>query len=46
VTGTHTAEAPPLLDAMLELLGSRIVFLIDWNKARKARCRSFRPGHP
>jgi hypothetical protein len=36
VTGTHTAEVQPSLDAMLELLGSRIVFLIDWNKARKA----------
>jgi hypothetical protein len=36
VTGTHTAESRPSLDAMLEFLGSRIVFLIDWNKARKA----------
>jgi uncharacterized protein Yka (UPF0111/DUF47 family) len=36
VTGTHAAEAQPPLDAMLEFLGSRIVFLIDWNKARKA----------
>ncbi len=36
VTGTHTAEAQPSLDTMLEFLGSRIVFLIDWNKARKA----------
>jgi len=36
VTGTHIAEAQPALDAVLEFLGSRIVFLIDWNKARKA----------
>jgi len=36
VTGTHKAESQPALDAMLEFLGSRIVFLIDWNKARKA----------
>jgi len=36
VTGTHTAEVESELDAMLEFLGSRIVFLIDWNKARKA----------
>ena len=36
VTGTHIAEAQPALDAMLEFLGSRIVYLIDWNKARKA----------
>jgi hypothetical protein len=36
VTGTCQAETQPALDAMLEFLGSRIVFLIDWNKARKA----------
>ncbi len=36
VTGSHIAEAQPALDPLLEFLGSRIVFLIDWNKARKA----------
>jgi hypothetical protein len=36
VTGTHIAETQPALDAILEFLGSRVVYLIDWNKARKA----------
>jgi hypothetical protein len=36
VTGRHQAKDAPGLDAFLEHLGSRIVFLIDWNKARKA----------
>lgn len=29
------AQSPEKLDAFLEFLGSRLVFLIDWNKARK-----------
>ncbi|HXZ01525.1 MAG TPA: DUF47 family protein [Stellaceae bacterium] len=33
--GGFTATDPPALHAFLERLGSRIVFLIDWNKARK-----------
>jgi hypothetical protein len=36
VTGRHEAKDAQGLDAFLEHLGSRIVFLIDWNKARKA----------
>ncbi len=36
VTGAYTAESDADLDRFLEFLGSRIVFLIDWNKARKA----------
>jgi len=36
VTGTCQAGADADVDAFLEFLGSRIVFLIDWNKARKA----------
>jgi uncharacterized protein Yka (UPF0111/DUF47 family) len=36
VTGTYQADAEASLDRMLEFLASRIVFLIDWNKARKA----------
>jgi len=35
-TGRFTATDPGALEAFLERLGSRIVFLIDWNKARKA----------
>ena len=34
-TGEFAAETADALDAFLERLGSRIVFLIDWNKARK-----------
>jgi uncharacterized protein Yka (UPF0111/DUF47 family) len=36
VTGSLQAGDEAALDAFLEFLGSRIVFLIDWNKARKA----------
>lgn len=36
VTGRYVAADDGSLLAFLELLGSRIVFLIDWNKARKA----------
>ena len=36
VTGTYQADGDASLDRMLEFLASRIVFLIDWNKARKA----------
>ena len=36
VTGRFTAADEAALDGVLESLGSRIVFLIDWNKARKA----------
>jgi hypothetical protein len=34
-TGTYDAADLPSLDAALEWLGASIVFLIDWNKARK-----------
>ena len=36
VTGRCAAKDVAALDAFLERLGSRLVFLIDWNKARKA----------
>ncbi len=36
LTGVFRAPNASELDRFLELLGSRIVFLIDWNKARKA----------
>ncbi|SME96652.1 hypothetical protein SAMN06265365_1079 [Tistlia consotensis] len=36
VTGRCASDEPSVLDRFLEFLGSRIVFLIDWNKARKA----------
>lgn len=36
VNGTFKAENEEQLMQFLEYLGSRIVFLIDWNKARKA----------
>ncbi|MBS0518172.1 MAG: hypothetical protein JSR90_05740 [Proteobacteria bacterium] len=36
VVGRHTAGDEAALLRFLEFLGSRIVFLIDWNKARKA----------
>ena len=36
VNGCYRAGAENGLDHFLELLGSRIVFLIDWNRARKA----------
>ena len=40
--GSHTAKSAPQLRAYLEHLGSRLVFLIDWNRARK-RLRLFVP---
>ncbi len=36
VTGCYEAKDSSGVDAFLEHLGSRIVFIIDWNKARKA----------
>lgn len=36
VTGRHEAADLAGLDTFLEYVGSRLVFLIDWNKARKA----------
>ena len=36
VTGTFRSADEQGLDGFLEFLGSRIVFLIDWNKGRKA----------
>lgn len=36
VSGTYRAQDREALLRFLEFLGSRIVFLIDWNKARKA----------
>ena len=33
--GSMPAESPQALEAFLEFLGSRMVFLIDWNRARK-----------
>ena len=35
LTGAYSARDEVDLDRFLEFLGSRIVFLIDWNKARK-----------
>lgn len=42
-TGTYTANGEDDLRQFLEFLGSRIVFLIDWNRARK-RLRNFLPN--
>jgi uncharacterized protein Yka (UPF0111/DUF47 family) len=42
VTGTFETPHPHELDAYLEHLGSRLVFLIDWNRARK-RLRKLAP---
>ena len=36
LTGRFVSDNPAALDQFLDFLGSRIVFLIDWNKARKA----------
>ena len=36
LTGRHVSEDEVAVEHFLEFLGSRIVFLIDWNKARKA----------
>ncbi|MHC4937505.1 MAG: DUF47 domain-containing protein [Planctomycetota bacterium] len=41
-TGVYRSDDPAARDAFLEYLGSRIVFLIDWNRARK-RLRPFLP---
>jgi CHAD domain-containing protein/uncharacterized protein Yka (UPF0111/DUF47 family) len=40
--GTFTAKDQADLEAYLRFLGSRLVFLIDWNRARK-RLRKFAP---
>ena len=42
-TGHIEAQDEATLRARLELLGSRLVFLIDWNRARK-QLRGFLPG--
>lgn len=39
-TGTYTASGKEELAGFLEFTGSRLVFLIDWNRARK-RLRNF-----
>jgi hypothetical protein len=36
VTGRFEGKDPAAVEAFLDRLGSRLVFLIDWNKARKA----------
>ncbi len=36
ITGTYAAETSSHRDRFLETIGSTLVFLIDWNKARKA----------
>ena len=36
VTGSTRRRAPERRDAFLEAIGAALVFLIDWNKARKA----------
>ncbi len=36
VSGSYDAETSERRDAFLETLGAALVFLIDWNKARKA----------
>jgi len=41
--GRYRASGLPDLDRFLDFLGSRLVFLIDWNKARK-RLRNFVPN--
>lgn len=41
--GTYRAGSPEDLRTFLAFLGSRIVFLIDWNRARK-RLRNFLPN--
>jgi uncharacterized protein Yka (UPF0111/DUF47 family) len=42
ITGRYEARTPSALEDFLESLGSRLVFMIDWNKARKA-LRNFVP---
>jgi uncharacterized protein Yka (UPF0111/DUF47 family) len=41
--GRHNAAGPAELSSFLTYLGSRLVFLIDWNRARK-RLRNFLPN--
>ena len=41
-TGSHEAEDQDALERFLTVLGSRLVFLIDWNRARKRLCRFVR----
>ncbi len=36
LTGRYVSDGDGAVERFLEFLGSRIVFLIDWNKARKA----------
>ena len=43
LTGTYTAPSHEELERYLEFLGSRLVFLIDWNRARK-QLRGFLRG--
>jgi uncharacterized protein Yka (UPF0111/DUF47 family) len=38
-TGRITAAGIPELESFLTFLGSRLVFVIDWNRARKRLCR-------
>ena len=42
ITGRYEAKTSSALNDFLEALGSRLVFMIDWNKARKA-LRNFVP---
>ncbi|MDR3536496.1 MAG: hypothetical protein P4L71_08345 [Acetobacteraceae bacterium] len=44
-TGRLDAANEPACQAYLALLGSRLVFLIDWNRARR-QLRAFLPGEP
>ena len=43
-TARHTATDEAACRDYLDFLGSRLVFLIDWNRARK-QLRAFLPGH-
>jgi hypothetical protein len=42
ITGRYEAKTPSELEHFLDALASRLVFMIDWNKARKA-LRNFVP---
>ena len=42
VTGRYNAKDAAQVEGFLEYLGSRLVFMIDWNKARKALCNFVR----
>ena len=37
--GSYTAPSQAALEAFLQFLGSRLVFLLDWNRARKRLAR-------